>query len=132
MFLCMFASYHLAEISRRMYVPTIILLVILISGFSTFHLILGFASFAFPVYSLSFPFFYLSDDFLYSPPDRIRFFNATVLSISPQHTTTLHYVFPFFLAVNIFGAVLGYWIHKRTRGIQRAIFSLFSRNLFFL
>ena len=134
----MYASYHLAGISRRMYVPAIILLVISISGFSTFHLILGFASFAFPVYSLSFPFFYLSDDFFYSPPNRIHFLNATVLSISPQHTTsptlyyttTLHYVLPFFLAVNVFGAVLGYWIHKRARGIQRTIFSLFSRNLF--
>ena len=142
MFLSMYASYHLAEIYRRTYVPTIILLVILISGFSTFHAfvlyILGFASLAFPVYALSFPFFYISDDFFYSPPDKIRFFSATVFSVSPQHTTssstyyqyTILYVFPFFLAVNVFGAVLGYWIHKRARGIQRATFSLFSRNLF--
>lgn len=132
MFLSMYTSYHLAEISRRMYVPTIILSVLLISGFSTFHAvtisILGFASLAFPVYSLSFPFFYLSDDLLYSPAYRIRFFNATVLSVSPQHI--LLYVFPFFLAINFFGAVLGYWIHKRLRGIQRVTFSLFSRNLF--
>ena len=119
MFLSMYASYHLAEISRRMYVPTIILLVILISGLSTFHAIamciFGFASVAFPVYAFSFPFFYLIEDF-YSLAFRIRFFNARVLSISFQHATsltpyyaaTLHYVLPFFLAVNVFGAVLGY------------------------
>ena len=131
MFLSMYASYLLAEINRRTYVPTIILLVILISGFSTFHAFalwnIGFASLAFPVYALSFPFFYISDDF-YSPAFRICFFNATVLSISAQHT--ILYVLPFFLAVNVFGAVLGYWIHKRSGGIQRTIFSLFSRNLF--
>jgi len=112
----MYASYHWANISKKTYALKMVVFVFLVSFLSAFFPASIIFAFTFPVTFLSFPFYAYIDpiwteeywhDFL-----GIRFFAIDLAYPLPMGSGQLMVAFPFFLFVNIVGAILGYKISE--------------------
>lgn len=139
MLLSMYASYHLAKFNRRVYIPTMVSLAILISCLSTFFTISPIYVTGFlPTFFLSFPFFHHQEQYIvglewgrtYITESNIHFLDMRILTMPAQDAFL--FVFLFLLLINLFGAVFGYWVYRRLSGrlFERKIFDFFCRSLF--
>ena len=134
MLLSMYASYHWAKISKKTYALKMVVFVFLVSYLSARFPASIILAFTFPITFLSFPFYAYIDpiwtegwywvDFL-----GIRFFVTDLAYPLPMGSGQLVVAFPFFLFVNIVGAILGYKISERlTKGSLKEKVFLFSFN----
>ncbi len=116
MLLSMCASYLWAkELSKEDYILTIAVFIILISLLPA---IIGitmnpFWLIYFPFTFLSFPFYAYSESVAWIRNVRIRFLTIDLMNPLPFDLGTLLVAFPFFLLVNVLGALLGYWMGKK-------------------
>jgi len=124
MLLSMYASYHWAR--SEDYVRNIGFFILLISFFSAFFPLSIIIFLAFPVTFLSFPFYGTIEKLLVGgiPGNWGYFVTLRFLTIDITSTPTeasffffpaLMPAFPLFLASNLLGALLGYWIGTKYR-----------------
>lgn len=118
MLLSMCASYLWAkELSKEDYILTTTTFIILMSLLPA---IIGitmnpFWLIYFPFTFLSFPFYAYSESVVWVRNVRIRFLTLDLTNPLPYDLGTLLVAFPFFLLVNVLGALLGYWIGKKLK-----------------
>ena len=127
MLLSMYLLYRLARSAKlRSYMPIVAVLILVVSVLPAIFPVTLVIGVTWPVTFLSFPFYasmgytrifenYLPHHIWYY---KLQFLGLTITSsnFSPSSALTeciRH--FPFFLVVNILGALLGYWIGKKHR-----------------
>lgn len=137
MLLSLYVSFRLSSDlaqERVIYVLSITGFIIVVSFLSTFVCMLwDWVIFLYPFWLVSFPFFSIPE-FLFNDPRtlltsyKINFFGIEIVSISPQNLLVCG--LSFFLAINLIGAMLGYWINRKFSGelFKWKLFDSFFRN----
>ncbi len=114
----MCASYLWAkELSKEDYILTMAVFIILISLLPA---IIGmtmniFWLICFPFSFLSFPFYAYGESVAWIRNVRIHFLTIDLTNPLPYDLGTRLVAFPFFLLVNVLGALLGYWMGKKLK-----------------